>query len=228
MSAALLTSLKRLFLAYSSIEAQLYPPLELPVRFRTFAPADREACLSIYRQNQTGRFPPDACKKFEALLEKEPRNLIVAELDSRVIGYGGIHLLRPEVAVLFYGIVAPEYQLQRVGATLVLLRLAQLPDQPTGYFVFIFAVEASMSAYYRFGFIRKSGWLDDTGKQHPIGLLRVSDPSLAKIRSTFRRRRIRLEGTLSLQPSSPRACTIERTAAGLQFSFGHPGDKSHL
>lgn len=216
----LATTLKRLFLAHSTIEAQLYPALELPVRFRSFTNADYEPCVSIYRQNEPDRFPPSDGKSFEACLRNNSRSFIVAELDSRVIGYGGIHVLSSETAVLFYGMVARAYQRKRVGATLTLLRLAQLPPQACGYFAFIFAVEASMNIYQQLGFIRMpEGWPDDDKKLHPIGLLQVSPPTLTKIKSTLMRRGVRLEGELSLQPSSGMFCKVDRTPGRLCFEF---------
>jgi len=209
----LATSLKRFFLARTTIEAQLYPALELPVRFRTFTPNDYEPCVSIYRQNETGRFPPSVGKKFEAFLRNESQNFIVA-------GFGGIHTLGPETAVLFYGMVAPELQRKRIGAMLTLLRLTQLPPQ-TAYFIFIFAVEASMNIYRRFGFIRTTeGWPDDEKKLHPVGVLRISSRTLLKIRSTLARRHVQLNGNLSLQSSAQRFCQIEQTPAGFRFEFG--------
>jgi ribosomal-protein-alanine N-acetyltransferase len=223
----LTTNLKRLFLAQTSIEEQLYPALAVPVRFRTLAPGDREACLSIYQQNETDRFPPSARKKFKASLENESKNYVVAELDSRVIGFGGVHLVGPEAAVLFYGMVTPEHQRKRIGANLILLRLAQLPAKPAGYFVFIFAVDPSMEVYQRFGFIRtQGGWTDDEKKTHPIGVLRVSSPTLEKIKSTLARRGIRLEGQLSLQPPRRTTFNIESTSAGLRFDFKPVGTEN--
>lgn len=217
----LVTTLKRLFLAHSTIEAQLYPALRLPVRFRNFTSADYERCVSIYRQSEAGRFPASDGKSFEGCLRREPESFIVAELDSRVVGFGGVHLLSSETAVLFYGMVDVAEQRQRIGVTLTLLRLAQLPPQPAGYFVFIFAVEASINIYERLGFIRMpEGWPDEEKKLHPIGLLQVSSPTLAKIKSTLMRRGVRFDGKLSLQPSSGMFCTIKQTPGRLWFEFG--------
>jgi hypothetical protein len=144
-----------------------------------------------------------------------------------VVGCGAVHLLGSEVALLFYGLIAPEHQRKRIGATLILLRLAQLPASPAGYFVFILAVEASVSTYRRFGFIESGKWTDDDGKQHPAALLRISSATLAKIKSTLIRHCIQLDGTLSLQPSSQRVCMVERTPKGILFQFGNGQPEDH-
>jgi hypothetical protein len=127
-------ALQRFLFGRTSLEAQLYPPLGAEVVFRIYEPRDFEACLTIYRKNEPGRFPPDQGVKFVDYLKNEEKAFIVAESNSRVVGYGGMNLLSSNVAALCYGIVDPEFQKQRIGTALILLRVAQLPSCGDGAF----------------------------------------------------------------------------------------------
>src|SRR6266481_148181 len=138
------TALQRFIFAPTLLEAQLYPPLERKVSFRLYDMRDFDACLAIYLRNESGRFPENHRPRFEEYLRKEKKTLIIAEYNSKVVGYGGLNLGAPNVAVLCYGIVEPEFQRQRIGSTLTLLRIAQLSSGPGGAFAVIFAVDASM------------------------------------------------------------------------------------
>jgi len=215
-----LTLLQRFLFARTSLEAQLYPPLKAAIRFRPYEPRDYDSCLAIYRKNEPGRFPENHGQKFEQFLKKENKTLIIAECDSRVVGYGGISLAAPNVAILCYGIVDPEFQGRRIGATLTLLRIAQLAPAPPGIFVFIFAVDASMPAYRRFGFIEKTRWTAEDGKHYPAALLSVPLSSLQRVKSTLNRRQVRVQGNLHLQTSDTISCIVEPDTAGLiHFRF---------
>jgi len=103
-------ALKRFVFGWTSLEAQLYPPLERKVTFRPYEDRDFETCLAIYIRNEPGRFPPSHRPKFAEYLKKDQKTLIVAESDSRVVGYGGINLLAPNVATPCFGMVDPEFQ----------------------------------------------------------------------------------------------------------------------
>jgi predicted N-acetyltransferase YhbS len=208
------TAIKRFVFARTSLEAQLYPPLKRNVAFRIYEPRDFDTCIAIYRKNEAGRFPAGHGAKFVEYLKKDTKALIVAECDSRVVGYGGINPLAPNVATLCYGIVDPEFQGQRIGTALILLRIAQLSSDPVGAFVLIFAVDASMPIYGRFGFIEKTRWKAEDGKDHPVGLLNVPSVTLSRVKSALKRRGLSIQGNLALQPSGELSCEIQRDANG--------------
>jgi ribosomal-protein-alanine N-acetyltransferase len=208
------TQLQRLIFARTSLEAQLYPPLQKNVMFRVYEPRDFEVCLEIYQKNEVGRFPSGHGAKFVDYLKKDAKAFIVAECDSRVVGYGGINLLAPNVATLCYGIVHPEFQGQRIGTALILLRIAQLASNPGGTFFLILAVDASMPIYRRFGFIEKTRWKAEDGKDHPVGVLHVPVDVLARVKSALDRRGVSLHSRLVLQQSSEASCEIQRDANG--------------
>jgi GrpB-like predicted nucleotidyltransferase (UPF0157 family)/predicted N-acetyltransferase YhbS len=208
------TAIQRLILARTSLEAQLYPPLKMNVVFRIYEPRDFEPCLAIYRKCNPNRFPEGQATKFIAkftqYLERDRKTFIVVEYDSKVIGHGGIELLAPNIAVLCYGCVDPEFQGQRIGSALVLLRTAQLPANPHGVFFLIFAVDASMPVYRRFGFLDTGRWKTKEGTDHPTGLLHLPTDALIRVKSALIRRRLRIEGNLVLHKTENVSVEIRR------------------
>jgi N-acetylglutamate synthase-like GNAT family acetyltransferase len=198
--------------------------LKKEVRFRAYEPKDCEACLAIYRKNEPGRFPSTHGPKFVEYLQKDAKSFLVAEHHGRVVGYGGIDQLGTNVATLCYGIVDPEFQRQRIGTALVLLRMAQVPSGPVGALFLIFAVDASMPVYRRFGFIEKTKWKSEDGKEHPVGVLQVFPDTHARVKSVLRRRRLHIDGNFVLQPSREAGCEILIDASGCyQIQLRPPG-----
>ncbi len=207
------TAWRRLF-AGSTLEAQLYPPLKRNVSFRLYEPRDLDTCLAIYRKNEPGRFPENAELRFRIYLEKDEKMLIVAECDSRIVGCGGVFLAGKGVITLCYGIIDPEFQRQRIGSMLTLLRIAQVSSGPTGVFAVIFAVDASMPIYARFGFVEVGKWKSEDGKDYPIGTQYVTRLSLQRIKSTLEQRGVRVQGEVALHRNVDFNCEIERGATG--------------
>lgn len=125
-----------------------------------------------------------------------------------------MNLLNSNVAALCYGIVDPEFQKQRIGTALILLRVAQLASYGDGAFFLIFAVAASMPIYRRFGFIEKSRWKTKDGNDHPIALLHVPCLALDRVKSVLKRRGLSLQGNLVVPTSRELTCEIKRGSAG--------------
>jgi [ribosomal protein S18]-alanine N-acetyltransferase len=205
---------QRLLLSRTSLEAQLYPPLKGDIRFRVYESTDFEACLEIYVKNESGRFPQTHRPQFEHYLRSEAKTLILAVRGSRVVGYGGLMLLAPNVGVLCYGIVDPEFQRQRIGTTLTLFRIAQLQSEPIAAFALIFAVDASIPIYRRFGFIDYSKWKAEDGREYPLGFLQVPCWSMDPLRATLKKRRIQVQGNLVLHQSTTHICEFEPNSKG--------------
>lgn len=194
----LLNSLRQVLSATNSLEAGLYPALRIPVRFRPYAPADFETCVDIYQKNEPGRFPPNQLSDFEATLRHDAKTLIVAEIDSKVAGFGGVTFFEPNSAILYYGIVDPAFQGRRIGTTLTLLRIAQFPAHSPYVVVMIFAVDASIPFYHRFGFSEIGRWKSKDGANHPVGFLKVDNATIRRIRAKLERRGVRVDGNLDL------------------------------
>jgi len=205
----MLTLLQRLLFARTSLESQLYPAVSKKVTFRPYRPDDYDACLAIYVKNEAGRFPNGYRQKFEQYLRKDRKNFIIAERESRIAGYGGLTLVAPNVAILCFGIVAPEFQRQRIGSTLTALRVALLEPQESGAFAVICAVNSSMPIYRRFGFVEASHWKSEDGAKHPVGFLRLPILLLNRLKLTLHRRGQCVRGGLVLHTSDEFSCELQ-------------------
>ncbi len=117
---------------------------------------DVEACESIYERNAPGRFPEAARSDFLAHIRSRDKALfLVAEIDGRVVGFGGITMDRKgklEIAHLVYGMVDPAHQRRGIGSALLFARLAMLPAPRRWWTVLFVPVAGSQSFYQRFGF----------------------------------------------------------------------------
>ena len=124
-----------------------------PVRVRLFAPGDFETCIDLYRLNEPDRFPPGILPQFERSLQDGTALYLVIEDVGRVIACGGVYVVRAahiEIGFLSFGLVHPERHNQGFGTTLLLARLALLPEDVS--VVALLPVPASESFYRRFGF----------------------------------------------------------------------------
>ncbi len=217
-TATIITGLQRFFLATNSLERQLYPALHRPVHFRPYESKDYAACCGIYAKNADGRLPPTDRLQFEEYLRKVGKTYLVAECESKVVGAGGVISTGPNTAVLCYGMVDPEYQRQRIGAMLTLLRISRLNPRVGRYYVFIYAVDASLPIYQKFGFIPWGHWRAGDGKDYPSAVLPVSRSTINTIQSTLQRRGVRTEGDLPLDEKSEMKFEV-RTAQNRTISL---------
>jgi GNAT superfamily N-acetyltransferase len=127
----------------------------VPLRIRSFASGDTEACLAIYRSNEASRFPAGYYDVYKDYLSSDRSLVVVAEKDSKVIATGGIAIHRQgraEVPMLSFGMVLPDFQRQGVGTTLLLARLSLLPQTREKWMVCMTSVGGSDSFYGRYGF----------------------------------------------------------------------------
>ena len=210
--------MQRAFIAQTTLETNLFPPLSAPVVFRPYRDNDYDACMAIYRKNEPGRFPPGHISTFEQFLRRDAKTCIITEVDSKVAACGGLLLEAPDLAILCYGLVDPAFQGFRIGSTLTLLRIALVPVQPADTFFLIYAVDQSMPFYRRFGFIERGRWnLDD--KDYPIGLLRVSYREMERVKNVLEQRNIRVDGQLALHPSHDIIGEVVYGPNGFQIVF---------
>lgn len=196
--------LQKHVIANSPLEAQLFPRMKTDVMFRSYSPADLDVCRDIYQRNESAHFPRGELPGFESYLQSEA-TVIVAECNGHVVGVGGIRLVDVHVALLGYGIIAPEYQGRRIGTTLALLRIAQLAPLNRGCLVMMSALQSSLPFYRRFGFGEFSQWKDQDELDHPVAVVHVPAYSARWIRMVLHRRGIRVHGTIVLHapPTAP-------------------------
>ncbi len=132
------------------------PEKPLPaVQFRRYRENDLEVCSEIYRLNEPGRFPDGYYGHFRDFLARSQALFIVAEVEGRVIGFGGVTMY-PEPyesgVNLNFGMIHPELHRRGYGTALLLARLAILPEPAPTLTIGLAPVELSQSFYARFGF----------------------------------------------------------------------------
>ncbi|MFT4590592.1 MAG: hypothetical protein ACI8QF_004724 [Limisphaerales bacterium] len=204
--------------ARNALESQLFPRLKLNAAFRAYEDKDRDACLEIYHKNAPGRFPNDDGQSFEEYLTKDDKALIVAEVDSGLVGFGGLTLEGHNVATLCYGIVDPQWQRQRLGAALTLLRIALLPPAEDGFWLFIHTLDPSLPIYERFGFIECGKWQSANEVDHPSAVLHIPTSSSERIKATLAQRGLAIQNAPT-PPRNPKVTYwVEKDAEG-NYSF---------
>ncbi len=124
-------------------------------RVRLLRPDDYAICEEIYRLNEVKHFPGGFLEKFVSAL-KSPRHVfLVAEVDGRVRAVAGFSMpanLSHCITWLAFGMVHPESKGVGLGTTLLLSRLAALPQSHTPCTVVMTSVGGSNTFYERFGF----------------------------------------------------------------------------
>jgi len=126
-----------------------------PIRVRPYTDADFDVCLGIYKRNEPGRFPEKYIDRFIKVLRDHTSLMLLAEDQDRVVGFGGVNVGGPSsenLAWLSFGMVEPALHRQGYGTTILLARLAALPEPPVAYVLGIGTAGSSDSFYERFGF----------------------------------------------------------------------------
>ena len=227
-------ALQRSFVARTTLETRLFPPLSLPVVFRPYRDEDFDSCVSIYRKNEPGRFPEGHAQAFENLLRSDAKTCIVAQLESKVVACASMASEAPDLVHLLWNLVDPQYRGFRIGSTLTLLRLSQLPLGPTNIFVLICVVKAAMPFYRRFGFRKYGPWKITEKGEHDVGAggLLLSHWELQSLKEALEHRNIRVTGKLTLHAVQNVRCELIYGQQGAREIVWHPrepetpGDKA--
>lgn len=158
-----------------------------PRTFRRFDPADLPQCLELYALNEPGRFPMGVKPQYENSLTEGHAYHLVTEDEGRIVASGGVsYVVHDDRVCLSFGLVHPSHQGRGIGTALLMARLAMLKPRRFTYHVFIFAVEASLPYYRRFGFRDYSPWRDPQGSLQPSGHLRLNRSDILKCRNSLR------------------------------------------
>lgn len=125
--------------------------------------------MAIYRLNEPGRFPAGYADLFSEYLQAHVNLVLICEVDGEIRGFGGVGITHVSWAVdqasLNYGMVHPDFHQRGFGTTLLLARLAVMPEATFERIVSMTTVGGSHRFYQRFGF----GWYrtltDDRGTE---------------------------------------------------------------
>lgn len=158
-----------------------------PMAFRRFNSNDLPHCLQLYALNETGRFPIGVINEYEQSLCNGESYHLVAEEEDRIVASGGVsYYAREDIAVLHFGLVHPRCQGKGIGTALLLARLSLLKPNRASYQVLIFAVQASIGFYRRFGFNEFQPWRDAQGNTHPSGHLLLTARDIDRCRTRLK------------------------------------------
>ena len=122
---------------------------------RLYTPADRPACISIFRSNLPKYFAPEELPLFISWLGKpELENYCVLEAEGEVIGCGGFYAL-PDLrqAILAWGMIHSAYHGQGYGRQLTLYRVERMRERYPGYALCL------STSQHTFGFYEKQGYV---------------------------------------------------------------------
>jgi hypothetical protein len=133
------------------------PPTVSPlgIQIRAYDPADKDACVEIYKENEPGRFPDGVVGQFEQFLQHPGYLRLVGCIDERPVAIGGIGVVRGMFANnvgLLFGMVRPALHRRGIGTAMLLARLAALPQPVKPVRVTLSSVETSGGFFERFGF----------------------------------------------------------------------------
>lgn len=203
-----LTTWFRRAMASTSIERELYPPLELPVVFRNYSPSDFASLVEIHDLHAEGRFPAGSRADYVIYLNSIEQGTIVAELNGRIIGTAGLNQVGEGIFVLCYGLIHPDFQNRRIGSTLTLLRIAATAGHVPVVHAMIFAVPQSIPYYSRFGFIESGKWKGCDGKHYPSAISSYHNFVAVRISDELKKRGINIVG--GFQPKVSADVRVER------------------
>jgi len=127
--------------------------------------ADYDSCEAIYRLNEPEHFPDGYFDRYSKSL-REGRNLVlVIETDGQIRACGAVaRYANAQRVVLAYGMVHPAFQKKQFGTTLLLARLAALPEPSDRWAILMSTVGGSHTFFERFGFDRLGSFPHEGGR----------------------------------------------------------------
>ncbi len=181
-------------------------PSSKPVKdliVRKYCLSDFAACIRIYKENETQRFPKGYLGVFATHLEQPGVLILVAEMNGEVVGTAGIHSALRESMFYYglsFGMVADARQHSGVGTILLLSRIALLPEPAARWPVFMTCLESSRGFYEQFGFRHIADEPDQTPPVAGSFLAMVDRKLIVQAQKYLRSRQISIEAKSSDVP----------------------------
>lgn len=154
----------------------------------------------MYREHEGHSLPKGYFSDYQTTLRNNSVTYLVATVDGRVVGGGGIANYIPgNHAALTFGIVAPSECRKGYGTSILLSRLLYVDPRPNGCQINLQATEWSAHFFRRLGFSWYGKDQDDEGNRFLFGTQTVNPGD----EQVFQR--ILKEGgvTLGFQPDRP-------------------------
>lgn len=125
----------------------------MAIVIRNYTPQDKAAVIRLLRLNSPTYFAPSEEADLASYLASEVEDYFVAELDSEIVGAGGINYFPSEqTARLSWDIVAPSMQGKGIGQMLVTHRLKLLLSNPDVALVVVRTTQLVYAFYQKLGF----------------------------------------------------------------------------
>lgn len=134
---------------------------------RRITPADFGTCIDIYRRNESGHVPIGFLSEFEQSLYNEHCHWLGIEADGELVGTGGIQLVAGAQpgALLVFGSIRPDRHRMGYGSTLLLARIAALPQPQPSWYVVMTSLAKSVRFFRNYGFGYLKRLPDDDGNE---------------------------------------------------------------
>ena len=125
------------------------------MNIRAYSPADKPACLAIFRSNLPKYFAPEELPLFTEWLDKPGlEDYYVLEWEAEVIGCGGFYALPEDrQAQLAWGMIHAGHHGRGFGRQLTAYRLALMQKRYPGYKLGL------TTSQHTFGFYEKQGYV---------------------------------------------------------------------
>jgi ribosomal protein S18 acetylase RimI-like enzyme len=125
------------------------------MQIRSYAPADREICLKIFRSNVPGYFAASDEPEFARFLDGKIGSLWVVVDNGVIVACGGVALEHPEAGIgtLCWGVVAADKHRHGIGSALLQHRINYVAtEQPATRLLRVNTTQLAQGFFERHGF----------------------------------------------------------------------------
>jgi ribosomal-protein-alanine N-acetyltransferase len=132
---------------------------------REYKPADRNACVEIFKSNLPKFFAAEELAFFETWLNGQDEGVVaysnakaeyyyVAEDENKLVGCGGFYIAREEaVARMAWGMVENSLHKKGIGKALLKYRIENISSLHPGCMISLDTTQHSFSFFEKFGFV---------------------------------------------------------------------------
>ncbi len=130
---------------------------------RSYTSSDKPQLLNLLRLNTPEYFDPGEEKDFVDYLDHELDQYFVYELDSIIVGCGGLNFLKNEKeARISWDMIHPDYQGRGIGRTLTQFRIETAKRNPKVKLIVVRTSQITFPFYEKQGFklteVKKDFW----------------------------------------------------------------------
>lgn len=123
------------------------------IEFREYSPADKDACLAIFKSNIPTYFRDHEVLEFDDFLNRNDVPYFVLELDQTIVACGG-YWVNPQggTADLCWGMVHADHHRRKYGEYLLLARLSRIIAHEHATGVRLGTSQLTEQFFHKFGF----------------------------------------------------------------------------